>query len=443
MHKWLLSEPDEDDLIRHAERCDPELLTRRCHEIVPVIGFVGGRVVETGLWGATGEIPLLEGPMNQNAIQLASNHYLLADWIAAIGVLSVLPGVTAIGFHDPDQSAPMQVWTVSGSIEHLAAGTGTITTTWRPERDEITRIRRDIVATGQATFQTIMDVYQDARVVSRVSLTQMVLVTNPRAVGQPTNMIQAHAHKVSALLIAGLRKDELSQEVAGQQGRALAERMSKAMPQLPTMVRARTTHLDDLISEPGRFSQVLVVGIGLDTRPLRLDTQATWFGVDLEPGIKNRVRHFKEVEKRTGKADPTRLVAADVRDVGWLDKICDSGFDPKLPTLVVVEGLSMYLTAEELEGLSKRLAIAVESPESRLWVDHVTRATLETRVPEARDFLSTMARMGEPFILGFESLDEISSGVWRTEAMANSAEVSGIQDSLLDGYRFSVMSRAR
>ncbi len=443
MHKWLLSEPDEDDLLRHRERCDPELLTQRCHEIVPVIGFVGGRVIETGLWGASGEIPLLEGPMNQNAIQLASNHYLLADWIAAIGVLSALPGVTAIGFHDPDHSAPMQVWTVSGSIEHVAAGTGTITTTWKPDRDEIARIRRDIVETGQATFQTTMEVFQDARVVSRVSLTQMVLVSNPRAVGEPTNMIQAHAHKVSALLIAGLRKDEWSQEVAGQQGRALAARMSKVMPQLPTMVRARTAHLDHLISEPGRFSQILLVGIGLDTRPLRLETQATWFGVDLDPGIKNRVRHFREVEKHTGKADPTRLVAADVREVGWLDTICDAGFDPHLSTLVVMEGLSMYLTAEELQDLSKRLATAVESPASRLWVDHVTSATLETEVPEARQFLSTMARMGEPFVLGFESLEEISSGVWQTEAVANSAEVSGIHDSLLDGYRFSVMSRAR
>ena len=223
--KPLAIEPDSEDLGLHAARCDIELLTRRCHEVVPVLGFVGGRITAAGSFGADGEIPLLEKPMNQNAIQLASNHYLLADWVVAVAAVCALPGTTAVGLHDPNRSTPVQIWTLSSEITHISAGTGTIKVSWRPEAPEIARIRQELATQGQARFEATVDLFQETRRVSTVKLKQVIFAMTPREKGAETNMIQAHAHKLSALLVAGLREDPWSQMLAGQQGRALANRM--------------------------------------------------------------------------------------------------------------------------------------------------------------------------------------------------------------------------
>ena len=65
--------PDAEDLDLHVDRCAPALLTARCRELVPGLGFVEGVVVEAGPDGVIASLPLLPGPMNQNAIHLASN----------------------------------------------------------------------------------------------------------------------------------------------------------------------------------------------------------------------------------------------------------------------------------------------------------------------------------------------------------------------------------
>jgi len=224
--------------------------------------------------------------MNQNAIQLASNHYLLADWVGAVAAVCALPGATAVGLHDPNRSTPVQIRTLSSEITHISAGTGTIKVSWRPDAPGIARIRPELATQGQARFEATVDLFQGTRRVSTVKLKQVIFAMTPREKGAETNMIQAHAHKFSALLVAGLREDPWSQMLAGQQGRALANRMVQATPMLQTPIKARTEQLDDLIlNHPSHFEHMLLVGVGLDTRPLRLKTDATWYGVDLDPGL--------------------------------------------------------------------------------------------------------------------------------------------------------------
>ena len=440
MYKTLQEVPDAEDLTLHSQRCGPELLTRGCHDVVPVIRFVGGCVTAAGVWGAQAEIPLLEEPMNQNAIQLASNHYLLADWIAALGTVCALPGVTAIGIHQPDRSTPVQIWTLRGEIVHLGAATGTIHAQWKPPPDEVARIRQALIQNSQCEFDAEIDVCEGERVVSKVTLTQAIFVTTRRAVGASISMIQAHAHKVSALLVAGLRTDDFSRLVAGQQGQALAERMCRATPKLRSLVQARTQHLDALVmKQQGRFKQVLIVGIGLDTRPLRLDTGAIWFGVDLEAGLKNRQRRFRAVQDQAGTVDPTLLVAADMRDQGLLEKLQALGFDRGAATLIVLEGVCMYLTLAETGELLCRLADVARCDDSRLWVDHITAATLAAPDRESKHFLDTMARMGEPFISGVDDLSSMAGHRWLIESVASAGEVLHADDALHAAYRFSVL----
>jgi methyltransferase (TIGR00027 family) len=436
-YKPLTPEPDSEDLELHAARCDLDLLTRRCRELAPVIGFVGGRVTAAGEFGADGEIPLLEGPMNQNAIQLASNHYLLADWIVAVATFCALPGTSAVGFHDPHRSTPVQIWTLGAEITHLAAGTGTIHVSCRPAKEEVARIRRELIAHGQARFEASVDLFQGKRPVSRVRLKQVVFASVPREKGAETTMVQAHAHKVSALLVAGLRDDPWSQMLAGQQGRALANRMLQVAPMLKTLIKARTEQLDELIlRDSSKIAQILLVGTGLDCRPLRLETDASWFGVDLEPGLKNRLQRYE----KNSLTDAVRTIAADLRTVGWLEQLVGRGFDPQKATLVVIEGVSMYLEPADLRGLLFQLGGTLRSPDSRIWLDHVTPRILASKEPYAAEFFSTMARMGEPFRSGFADLESVMPDSWTVASCSSAADWLDLQDDEVHAeYKFTLL----
>lgn len=100
----------------------------------------------------------------------------------------------------------------------------------------------------------------------------------------------------------------------------------------------RTLVLDDLVrSFTARHPDAVVVsaGIGLCARDRRLGPEVgegvTWIGVDAGPVLAARRQLVPD--------DPSRLVEASVADPAWTDAVPVDG----RPTLVVAEGLLMYL----------------------------------------------------------------------------------------------------
>lgn len=435
-YKPLNQVPDEEDLALHRLRCMPAIMTERSHELVPFSKFVGGRVIDVSAEGGTAEIPLLVGPMNQNAIHLACNHYFLADWVMALGLFAALPGTTIVGFHDPHRSTQIQIWTRRAKIQHLSAGSETIRAHWRVEPEQQAKLREQLIDKGYTLASASVDVTQAGRVVSKISMDQAIFAIPPRKTDQSPSMIQGHQHNVSALLIAGLRSDPLSLAIAGQQGQALAERMSIALPQLPELVAARTQHLDMWLSSLSTPYQVLLLGAGLDTRPLRFGDRHQWFGVDLHTGVKFRRESFA----REGLIDPMKMIPGDLRGDAWMPALADVGFDPAMPTVAVLEGVSMYIEADELARILRTLGSWFTHASSRVWLDHVSREVLDSPHMGIRAFLGDMARLGEPFITGFDHLEEVCAS-WTTERRRSSAEVLDIEDPLHHNYAFTIAAR--
>ena len=88
---------------------------------------------------------------------------------------------------------------------------------------------------------------------------------------------------------------------------------------------------------------VLHIGCGLDSRCNRVSGGSLWVDLDFPEVIAERRRHFEESENR-------RMLAGDARQADWLEQL------PKARhAIVVMEGVSMYLTREELVGLLTRL----------------------------------------------------------------------------------------
>ena len=90
---------------------------------------------------------------------------------------------------------------------------------------------------------------------------------------------------------------------------------------------------------------ILHIGCGLDSRSDRLGTRGhLWFDVDFPEVIRERKRHFSETEEY-------RMLGGDVRQKNWLEAIPKGG-----TAVVVMEGVSMYLTVPELLALLKQLS---------------------------------------------------------------------------------------
>lgn len=114
------------------------------------------------------------------------------------------------------------------------------------------------------------------------------------------------------------------------------------------LVGLRAKQLDDwtvdfLTRHPDAV--VLHLGCGLDTRAFRVQRPDTvdWFDVD-QPGVVELRRKLYE------DGHGYRMIGSSVTDPGWLDEIPTGR-----PTLVVAEGLLMYLAPADVRELLQRL----------------------------------------------------------------------------------------
>ncbi len=115
-------------------------------------------------------------------------------------------------------------------------------------------------------------------------------------------------------------------------------------------VRMRAKQMDDytrrfLATHPGAV--VLHLGCGLDSRCRRVDWNSTsvdWYDLDMPDVIALRRKFYPETTSY-------HLVASSVTDLDWTDQVNGQG----RPTLVVAEGLLMYLREADVRALFLRL----------------------------------------------------------------------------------------
>jgi methyltransferase (TIGR00027 family) len=114
------------------------------------------------------------------------------------------------------------------------------------------------------------------------------------------------------------------------------------------LVTLRAKQLDDWCADFLRRhpdAVVLHLGCGLDGRAFRLGVSPSvlWFDIDQPSVIELRRRLYDDTEQY-------RMIGSSVTDPQWLDDIPTGR-----PTLVVAEGLLMYLSESEVRQLLQRL----------------------------------------------------------------------------------------
>ena len=112
-------------------------------------------------------------------------------------------------------------------------------------------------------------------------------------------------------------------------------------------------------TETLRGAVVVHIGCGMDSRILRVGAEnCKWYDVDFDEVIQERKRYYAQ-------SNNYKMIAGDVRNNEWLDKIKETE-----RAVVVMEGVSMYLTIEEMQAL--RDSLCAHFKEISLLVDCYT-----------------------------------------------------------------------
>jgi methyltransferase (TIGR00027 family) len=142
--------------------------------------------------------------------------------------------------------------------------------------------------------------------------------------------------------------ERLARDVAAQSAGTRDDRMAKYL-------KARTAFFDRVLLNALErdVSQVVSIGAGYDGRALRYAKPGvTWFEVD-HPATQGDKR------ERLGRlgisSDNIRFVGADFRDPGLAHAIVGGGYNTNAPSVVLCEGVAVYLGLPVIESVLREL----------------------------------------------------------------------------------------
>jgi len=144
----------------------------------------------------------------------------------------------------------------------------------------------------------------------------------------------------------------------------------------------RTRLFDDFVVEgiAAGARQYVILGAGLDSRAYRFERQLQGIPViEVDHPLSQNVKK-ERVKKYFGRLPQhVRYVGIDFSREGLLEGLARGGYDPRLPTVFTIEGVTMYLpeaaVRETLSLLSHHCGAG-----SRLMLDYVYQAALDGRI---------------------------------------------------------------
>ena len=219
--------------------------------------------------------------------------------------------------------------------------------------------------------------------------------------------------------IDAIFKDPFARKLAGERGERIAAELEPSMRyEWPYL--ARTWCFDKIINDSIREGADTVINLaaGLDARPYRMDLPASlrWVEVDLPDMI-----DYKEemLSAETARCHLER-VKLDLRDQSGRRELfaCISGESKR--TLVLTEGLIVYLTRQQVTELAGDLA----TQES--FHDWVTDLSSPALVKMLQKNLSALDKANAPLIFGPEEGPDFFVPLgWRPVELFNMLKVAG------------------
>ncbi|MEM0927436.1 MAG: SAM-dependent methyltransferase, partial [Planctomycetota bacterium] len=415
----------------YEQRVDPERMTRLARKAVPVLDWTKWEITVVELGYCETLLPLSVESTNQHGTHQAAMISLSADYTGGMALTTLLTGVPLRGIHScrPDESASL--WLVGMDVKYERPSTSHLRGTCRIEPAMAERIQRRYFA-GKVVLALLKVEFwsEDGERVATGTMryfaqaTKMLLANQK---GEKSALAKLNL-KTSARIIAGLRAirgeaqpgfapgeiirvDHPHDQIAAStHGMLQAKRLRSVLPQLGRLVGARTDHGDAFLREQSGIEQLILLGAGLDMRAYRLaDTLKNVFVFELDlPEMleerlhvedRLRVRHFEIANSQSVRHQiPVNFLTDDVGDM--LHR--HTAFSQTAKTMVIYEGCSMYFDEAQNTRLLRSIRRQLKHPESRLWMDYVSPAVIDTSIDDANvhEFIERMALIGEKFVYG-------------------------------------------
>jgi len=145
--------------------------------------------------------------------------------------------------------------------------------------------------------------------------------------------------------------DKRAEEIWGAEGFALKGKLKSKW--LAYYMGVRSAVFDEWLTwQMAKLQNAVVihVGCGMDSRIIRVGEQNhKWYDIDFLEVISERKKYYTETANY-------KMLASDVRSLSWLTAIKENR-----SAIVVMEGVSMYLTLEEMQNLIKSLCAHFET----------------------------------------------------------------------------------
>ena len=145
-----------------------------------------------------------------------------------------------------------------------------------------------------------------------------------------------------------IMEDKKAEEIISLAG--YDEKKLKVSTKLQALLTLRAHIIDEytkeFINKHNGECLIIQLGCGLDSRYIRMnDERIKWYDLDFYGTIEMRKRYYKNSTKY-------KMISSNVCNFSWLDQIRTFN----LPTLIIGEGLFMYLNEEENKSVITKLS---------------------------------------------------------------------------------------
>ena len=170
-------------------------------------------------------------------------------------------------------------------------------------------------------------------------------------------------------------------------------------------VNARTNHIDSILKNAAAngIAQVVNLGAGYDSRAYRFREampKVKFFEVELPEMIVEKKKRLKLV---LGEVPGyVTFVPIDFNTQTIPGELKKTGYDEKLKTLFIWEGVTMYISKEAVDSTLKFIA-SQSAPGSSVVFDYMPLDVIKgnfAKYPDVRSLAFWVAHKGEPFVFG-------------------------------------------
>ncbi len=207
-----------------------------------------------------------------------------------------------------------------------------------------------------------------------------------------------------------LYRDPIVRLFLNEESKQAAERVAAGFPPVTEMVKIRTRYFDDMLER--RISlgcqQVVLLGAGLDTRAVRKPAVGvTYFEIDDGATLALKQARYEE----NGIHANVRFICGNYVTDDLVGLLKSSSFDFDLPTYLIWEGNTMYLPEEMDKAVMVQLRDHLR--QFRFSFDYMAKAmiTKTTGKPGLTRMVENFARMGAPWVTGFDDIQALAREV--------------------------------